>query len=130
MSVTSLVQWRTELVPGEPFRVPAQWIMPHSGDFWGSPKHVTESVDPRYGDYACLGTHSLTPTNEHLARHWVYSASPGDTHVWHDEDRGDTIHFRYLGVYRVWGLTPNDWLMGTLGFTPERQERTPEVRQS
>jgi hypothetical protein len=80
------IRWRDQLAPGEPFRVPAQWVMPHAGDFWGEPKHVVEL---------------------------------GDTHVWNDEDDEAPTYFRYLGVYRVWGLSPNDWETGTLGFAPD-----------
>lgn len=118
-NVTGFVRFRAELTPGESFRVPAQWIMPHAGDFWGTAKRVVESIDPRYGDYACLATYQMTPWNEHLAKHWVYRAEPGDTHAWHDEDTGRSIHSRYLGVYRVWGLSPNDWSTGTVNFSPE-----------
>jgi hypothetical protein len=117
-SVFPLVSWHPEITPGEAFRVPAQWIIQHAGDFWGAPKHVVESIDPDYGDWACLGTFSLDPGNEHLARHWVYSANIGQMNVWHDSDTGRTVHSRYLGSYRVWGLSPNDWKTGTVGFSP------------
>jgi hypothetical protein len=113
------IRWRDQLAPGEPFRVPAQWVMPHAGDFWGEPKHVVEMIDQKHGDWACLGTYALSPFNEHLARHWVYSAELGDTHVWNDEDDEAPTYFRYLGVYRFWGLSPNDWETGTLGFAPD-----------
>ena len=118
MSVTSLVEWRSEVSPGEPFRVPAHWVVPHAGGFWADPKHVVEFVDPERDDYGCLGTYSIEPWNEFLARHWVYTAHVGQENARNDESTGMTIYSRYLGIYRVWGLTPNDWRTGTLGFTP------------
>lgn len=121
LPVVPLVRWHPEITPGESFRVPAQWVVPHAGDFWGAPKHVVESIDPMYGDWACLATYALEPANEFLAKHWVYAASVGEENVRHDEPTGRTLHSRYLGVYRVWGLTPNDWQTGTLGFAPVRE---------
>jgi hypothetical protein len=116
-NVIPLISWHAQLTPGKPFRVPAQWVIPHGGDFWGAPKHVVESIDTHYGDWACLATYDLTPASEHMAGCWVYQATTGQTHVWHDDDTGETIHHRYLGIYRVWGLT-QDWTTGTLGFKP------------
>ncbi|HRN28136.1 MAG TPA: hypothetical protein PK781_03335 [Terrimesophilobacter sp.] len=117
----AFVQFRPELTPGQPFRAPAQWILPHAGDFWGTPKHIIESIDPEYGDWACLGTYSIEPANEHLKNHWVYQAIPGDTYAWHDEDTDRTIYQRYLGVYRLWGLSPNNWATGTVNFMPHEK---------
>jgi len=124
--LASFVAWHAEISPGDSFRVPAQWVLPHAGDFWGGGMRVLERpTDPVFGDWACVSTFALTPGSD---THWIYEAEVGECRVWHDIDSGRPVHQRYLGVYRVWGLSPNAWATGTLGFAaaPDLSEGKPQ----
>jgi hypothetical protein len=114
---------------GDPLEVPAFWIMPHAGDFWGDPMIVIEVVDPaypyeQYQGFACVVTRPMEPWDDHSVNHFAYTGKPGDVTVVNFDDPDDeprfrrTVYWKHLGVYRAWDVRGDDKREGLVKLVP------------
>lgn len=125
-AVTPMVRFRFEA--GEPFEVPAFYVIPHAGNFWTEPMIVIECFDPAYEEHGAAGfgsifTRELTPWDERWAEHFAYTSSPGDVEAVNfdaeDEPRfRRTVYWKHLGIYRVWDVRGEDRQNGPIKFIP------------